>query len=185
MDIDLRGITYVNVCSGHWDGSSWSRGYDISDLSGIEYFTALEELNCGYNHLTALDLSNNTVLTSLACDSNQLTELDISKNPALKYLSCDGNRLTTLDVSNHTALEYLDCGRNQLTALDLSKNTALKMLYCGDQTRSGYIFDGWYRDAAYNDAWDNEVSTNLTLYAKWTPDLNAVSSSSPSNPLRP
>ena len=43
---------------------------NIADLSGIEYFTALEWLDCSYNELTELDVSNNLSLTSLDCDDN-------------------------------------------------------------------------------------------------------------------
>ena len=102
----------------------------ISNLKGIEYFTALRSLSCGRNQLTALDVSKNTALTYLHCSYNQLTSLDVSKNTALTYLDCWGNSLTKLDVSKNTALTYLDCGYNQLTALDVSKNTALTYLSC-------------------------------------------------------
>lgn len=37
-------------------------------------------------------------------------------------------------------------------------------------TRSGYTFEGWYKEAAYNNEWNFEVDTvasNLTLHAKW------------------
>lgn len=34
--------------------------------------------------------------------------------------------------------------------------------------REGYIFKGWYLDAAYNNAFDNTMpSRNITIYAKW------------------
>ena len=102
----------------------------ISNLKGIEYFTALRSLSCGRNQLTALDVSKNTALTYLHCSYNQLTSLDVSKNTALTYLDCWGNSLTKLDVSKNTALTYLDCGYNQLTALDVSKNTELTYLSC-------------------------------------------------------
>ena len=102
----------------------------ISDLTGIEHFTALTELDCGSNQLTTLDVSNNTALTDLNCGSNQLTTLDISNNTALTELGCNGNQLTSLDVSNNTALKDLNCNYNQLIALDVSNNTALKYLYC-------------------------------------------------------
>ena len=123
----------------------------ISNLKGIEYFTALRSLSCGrnqltaldvskntaltylhcsYNQLTSLDVSKNTALTKLYCYNNQLTSLDVSKNTALTNLNCWGNSLTKLDVSKNTALTYLDCGYNQLTALDVSKNTALTYLSC-------------------------------------------------------
>ena len=102
----------------------------ISNLKGIEYFTALRSLNCGCNQLTSLDVSKNTALTKLYCKKNQLTVLDVSKNTALTYLRCNYNQLTSLDVSKNTALTKLYCSNNQLTSLDVSKNTALTKLYC-------------------------------------------------------
>ena len=65
---------------------------NISDLIGVEAFTALKYLNCYYNQLTSLDLSNNTALTYLYCDANQLTSLDVSKKTALTFLNCGGNQ---------------------------------------------------------------------------------------------
>ena len=103
----------------------------ISSLKGIEYFTALKELNCYNNQLKSLDVSKNTELTYLDCSDNQLTTLDVSGCTALTYLYCWGNQLTTLDVSKNTALTELDCRNNQLTSLDVSNNTALKELRCG------------------------------------------------------
>ena len=125
----------------------------ITSLKGIEYFTALTELNCANNALTELDVSQNTALTDLNCSENELTELDVtkntaltelrcsnnalteldvSKNTALTSLNCSYNALTELDVSQNTALTYLGCYSNKLTALDVSKNTALEWLYCSD-----------------------------------------------------
>ena len=102
----------------------------ITNLKGIEYFTALTILNCINNQLTSLDVSNNTALEDLYCAGNQLTSLDVSENKALTYLTCGDNKLTSLDVSKNTALTYLSCHGNQLTSLDVSKNTALTKLYC-------------------------------------------------------
>ena len=56
------------------------QGRDISNLTGIKYFTALTNLNCNENKLTSLDLSGCTALETLEChsNSNQLTTLDVS-----------------------------------------------------------------------------------------------------------
>ena len=88
----------------------------LTDLSDIEWFTGLKELDCSSHNLTALDVSNNTALTVLNCGYNALTALDVSKNTALTDLSCSGNNLTALDVSNNTALTDLSCSGNNLTA---------------------------------------------------------------------
>ena len=108
----------------------WCRYSGIENLKGIEYFTALEFLECDSNKLKALDVSKNTALTHLDCGGNDLTELDVSKNTALTHLDCGSNQLTELDVSKNEALTSLNCGYNPLEEVDVSKNTALSTLYC-------------------------------------------------------
>jgi hypothetical protein len=103
---------------------------NIASLAGIEYFVELRQLECEYNRLTSLDVSNNTALTSLDCYINQLTSLNVSNNTALTSLDCHNNQLTSLNVSNNTELTSLDCSNNQLTSLDVSNNIKLKILSC-------------------------------------------------------
>ena len=124
---------------------------NISDLTGIEDFIALDSLSCrgnqltnldvsnntalffldcSFNQLTSLDLSNNTALTNLSCRSNQLTSIDLSQNSVLMGLDCEDNTLTSLDVSNNTSLTLLNCDNSQITSLDVSQNTSLTWLSC-------------------------------------------------------
>ena len=77
---------------------------NISDLTGLEAFTALNDLNCGYNNLTSLDVSKNTALDYLVSHSNQLTSLDVSKNTALTSLYCRGNKLDCTALKNKLGL---------------------------------------------------------------------------------
>ena len=56
---------------------------NIADLTGIEDFVALKNLNCGTNKLTTLDLSRNLALEELIAYTNQLTTIDLSQNRAL------------------------------------------------------------------------------------------------------
>jgi PKD repeat protein len=102
----------------------------ISDLTGIEGFTALTHLRCTNNQLITLDVSSNTALTSLSCHSNQLITLDVSSNTALTKLHCGYNQLTSLDMSSNTVLDTLHCVNNQLTSLDVSNNNDLTLLRC-------------------------------------------------------
>ena len=118
-DAEIAGVTVIGVF-----------GYNIADLKGIEYFTALTGLFCGGNQLTSLNVSQNAALAHLDCNYNQLTSLDLSQNTAIAYLDCSNNQLTSLDVSKNTALTQLGCDSNQLTSLDVSKNTALTELGC-------------------------------------------------------
>lgn len=126
----------------------------INNLDGIEYFTALNYLDCSSNQLANLNLSKNTDLIKVDCNGNQLKTLDVSKNITLIELNCGNNPLltnlnlnenieltrlicyynglTSLDLSNNVALNYLNCSQNQLSNLDLSKNKELANLECRD-----------------------------------------------------
>ncbi|MEQ8469838.1 MAG: T9SS type A sorting domain-containing protein [Marinoscillum sp.] len=102
----------------------------ISDLTGIEAFTALLHLRVGSNNLTSLYLSHNTLLQTLNCYSNNLTGLDISANTSLTNLYCYDNQITALDISQNTALEELRCHKNSISFLDISSNIHLESLWC-------------------------------------------------------
>ena len=119
LTVNIIGVTNLNLTYNN-----------ITDLTGIEDFTALTYLYCTSNQLTSLDISNNTALESLECGGNQLTTLDVSNNTALINLVCSYNQLTSLEMGNITFLENLWCSYNQLTSLDLSNNTALTSLQC-------------------------------------------------------
>ena len=82
-EAEIRNITVMDVSEK-----------DIKSLKGIEYFTALDSLDCSVNELTSLDVSKNTALTNLNCRSNKLTALDVSKNTALNVLTCCGNQIS-------------------------------------------------------------------------------------------
>lgn len=118
-DNEIAGVTSINVANNY-----------VKNMQGIEFFTALTNLNCSYNQLTSLDVSKNTALTILNCNGNGITSLDLHNCTALKTLECDDNELKSLDLHEFTALEKLVCSRNKLTVLDLSNNTALTTLDC-------------------------------------------------------
>jgi len=92
---------------------------NISDLTGIESFTASTYLSCSENQLTSLDISNNTALTNLECNDNNITNLDVSQNTNLESLACYSNALITLDLTNNISLEFLTAMDNDLVSLDV------------------------------------------------------------------
>ena len=104
---------------------------NISDLTGIEDFSALVFFLCINNQLTNLDLSNNILLKTVSCYNNQLVSINVSQNTALQVLQCQNNQLSTLDVSNNVGLLNLVCHNNQITTLDASHNTSIVVLNCG------------------------------------------------------
>ncbi|MBO7563686.1 MAG: hypothetical protein J6T40_02415 [Clostridiales bacterium] len=102
----------------------------VTSLKGIEYFTYLEKLSCGYNALTSLDVSKNTYLVYLECTANQISSLNVSNNPNLQTLLCRENKLTSLNLKNNIFLYVLACGANNISSLDVSINTNLNFLDC-------------------------------------------------------
>lgn len=113
-----------------FSGTMICAGRSITDLTGIEAFINLTSLNCGFNQLTSLDVTQNTSLTTLQCYDNQLTSLDVTLNTSLTILSCEKNQLTNLDVSQNTSLIELNCSQSQIISLDVTQNTSLIELDC-------------------------------------------------------
>lgn len=103
---------------------------EIVKLQGIEYFTALTELQCSANELETLDLSNNESLTALTCANNKLKTLTLPTGPTLKYVDCSYNRLVLLDLSNHASIKILSCSNNSIALLTLPENSALTWMDC-------------------------------------------------------
>ena len=102
----------------------------IVNLKGIEYFTNLEELVCGYVWtLKYLDVSQNVNLVKLDCRGSKLGSLDVSKNTKLERLSCSDADLNTLQLGDIRKLKYLYCYENNLKDLDVYRLTDLEDLY--------------------------------------------------------
>ena len=99
--INTNGDTEIQVGEAtNFSGGIYCPSMNITDLTGIEAFTALTELDCIDNQLTNLDLSNNVFLEYLDCAENELKTLDITYNTSLTELYCHDNQLITLDVKN-------------------------------------------------------------------------------------
>ena len=103
-------------------------GQQISDLTGVGYFTALTRLNVSDNLLTRLDVSQNTELFDLVCNENRLTELVIKDNEKLADLYCRGNQLTSIEAN--PKIGNIECGNNPLESLDLTAYHELWGLSC-------------------------------------------------------
>ena len=111
-------------------------GMGIRDLTGIEYFTKLEVLDCSVNSLESLDVSGLKSLRSLICDSCELTGLNVSGLTSLEVLNCGNNALTELDAAGLTSLMQISCYNNRLSSLDLSGLESLERLACGSNSLS-------------------------------------------------
>ena len=130
----------------------------VTDLAGIEDFTALEWLDFSSNLVVNVDLSQNTFLKTLGCIDNGLISLNLSNNTQLEWLSCQGNQLVNLQL-NSQYLEVIECFENYLSVLDVSAASALTELYCSE-----------------NQLMDLDVSqnNNLILLNAWSNEFTSI-----------
>ena len=122
---------------------------NIASLKGIEYFTALTNLSCGNNQLTALDLSKNTALINLNCSNNLLTSLNVTGCAALGY------------TDSYLSAGSMSCNNNKLKGEEmdafissLPMSPSLKELYIiYDDENEGNVMTGAQVDAARAKGW--------------------------------
>ena len=106
---------------------------EIADLTGIEYFTELKYLDCAGNHLTSLDLSQNTKLAELDAENNTYTitpvndrfylaslpaGFDVAKTSHWQGGTVSGNILTIDSDVDEVTYDY-DCGKDFTTTFTL------------------------------------------------------------------
>lgn len=107
-------------------------GTNVTDLTGLEDFTALNVLNVSGTLIVNLDVSANTQLTHLNAYDTAIYSLDVSNNITLKVLYIDNTALSSIDVSNNTGLTSLDISNTNINSLDLSNNSSLISLSISD-----------------------------------------------------
>ena len=127
----------------------------VTSLTGIEYFTNLEKLDCSYHRITSLELENNVKLTdvnvsnnkltklllpasvvTLDASRNQLTSLEVTHAKDLVSLNVANNKIADINVAQNKALTSLDVSDNELMTLDVSKLIWLETLACGGNNLS-------------------------------------------------
>ena len=101
---------------------------NIADLTGIEDFTALENINISRNSLSNLNITKNVNLKYLYVSNNNLTSLDVSKNTKLLQLDFADNNINTIDLSFNSKLQSITASRNQMTGIDVTKQKDLDWL---------------------------------------------------------
>lgn len=78
----------------------------ISDLTGVEAFTALTGLQCSYNQLTSLDVAQNILLRKLMCNTNnQLTCLNVGNSFQIANILGQDTEIWAIDNPNLTCIE--------------------------------------------------------------------------------
>ena len=175
IDINTNGDSEIQVSEASvFNGLMDCSGFGISDMTGIEAFTALTELFCFTNQLTSLDVSQNTALIDLYCWDNQLTTLNVNGASALTILNCRENQLTNLDLSQNTALRRLVCSDNPLTSLDVSQNISLTGLDCENTEITSL-------DLSQNFSLSQNSNATSYIYVGYNPQLTCLNVANGSN----
>ena len=118
LDDEVDGSVLTSRIEGVSNLDLEDRG--IADLTGIEDFKALIDLNVRGNVLRRLDISSNNNLLFVWAEDNQLTELLLGNNPGIEKIGASGNQLTSLVVAEYTSLQLLNLADNALTGMDVS-----------------------------------------------------------------
>lgn len=138
----------------------------ISDLTGIEYFTNLHNLNFGYNPISTVTLSTLMQLEVLSSHNSQLTNLNLAGLTNLKILYCINNQINTLDFTGLTSLKKVYCGYNNLSSLDFSGNPELDDLGCEHNPNLSSIkiknnkMQLYGNQTLYNESWGGNPNLN-------------------------
>ncbi|MFC7443644.1 DUF7619 domain-containing protein [Mesoflavibacter profundi] len=149
-------INYLNV-----------ENKNISDLSGIEAFINLTNLQVRSNNLVNLDVSNNMQLFNLDCSYNQITNLTLGNNLNLKKIFCNNNMLSSIDLTSVINLEELTIYANSLTSLNVSNNSNLKDLTAYGNSLNSINLNGAsaieYLSVSDNQLSSLDLSSNVNL----------------------
>ena len=135
---------------------------NISDLTGIEDFSALNYLNCDSNQLTSLDVSQNTVLYSLECGGNNLIKLDLSNNPNLESLHCSENQLRCLNLRSGGNQNIWEITADDQDVLVLSCVEVDDLAYSNNNWISNYDFS-FDNGVIFSENCNNACSNTSTL----------------------
>lgn len=130
VKIDINNDNEIQVSEAQVIDCLTLYNSNVTNLSGLEYFTNLKSLDCSGNQI----LTINIVLPSLKyllCQSTGISLLNLSVYPELVGLNCQYNQISNLDFSGLSLLEFVGCGHNLLTNLDFSNNPKFFNLGCG------------------------------------------------------
>jgi len=114
----------------------------IADMTGIEYFTNLKNIDCGGNPIINLDLTDLEALEIFTCESGNFEMLNIAGLSTLKIVLLSGADMEFIDLSGLVSLE-------ELYLLDMSSLVNIEVGDCASLSK--VVFQG------------NDVLTTINL----------------------
>lgn len=157
---------------------------NITDLTGIQYFTSLTELYCNGNKLTAIDISKNKQLILFNCSNNAISTLDISLNTVLTTIIVEFNPIISLNLKNGNNKNFIVPSKTNKTTKTLgtvfssfTNNPNLACIQVDDAIYSNANWSGIKDSTAKYASTCSSLSTtdvvfeNLSVYPNPTKDL--------------
>ncbi len=158
-------------------------GYALS-LADANFYTPIQmeanakdqlyTVNWSSNKVTLLDGS--TVVSQWGAYGSGINQFN---GPSDLALDSHGN-VYVADTNNHRIMRMSPPVTTYTVKYNAQGGSAVrymlatagrKLIAPRPPTRTGYVFAGWYREAACTNAWNfdtDKVTANITLYAKWT-----------------
>ncbi|CAA6828880.1 MAG: Internalin-like protein (LPXTG motif) Lmo0331 homolog [uncultured Aureispira sp.] len=127
--INTNGDTQIQLSEAlAFTGRISCSSRNIRDLTGIEAFVNLTQLDCSSNDLTSLDVSQNTSLTVLDCSSAQLSSLNVKNGNNTNFTFFDARSNTPLgcievDNVNYSTANWRNIGTGSFFSANCSALT--------------------------------------------------------------
>ncbi len=160
--IDVNNNGEIEVTEAYNIGTLELTASSISSLQGIENFTNLTNLFCGYNALSILNVTSLSKLQFLYCNDNSLTSLEVSGLSKLLRLFCSHNKLTEINMTGLSSLWELSCSYNKFTTFDVTNLKNLLNFSCDSNQLSFLKVDGLTKIKSIDCSSNNLTSLNLS-----------------------
>ena len=125
---EIASAKVIRIYDSKEGSFTWNELRSLKDLSGLEYFTALEELGCSNLNLKQVDVSHNPALKELELRDTKITELDVTGNPMLELLDIEDTSVKELDLSNNTELKKVIADGTSLESINLTNSPNMEKL---------------------------------------------------------
>ncbi|WP_417856749.1 immunoglobulin domain-containing protein [Xanthomarina gelatinilytica] len=150
IDTDMDGVMSYEEAAA-FTGTLDLSGSGIIDITGLEAFTSVTEINLSGNSITDISSLIFGNVVTLTRNGSQFKTVERRAFNSLQILNCSNNNLKNLDVSVITTLISLNCSNNQLEILNV-KNGNNTNFVSFDASGNPGLYCALVDDVAYADA---------------------------------
>jgi len=118
--IDGNGNNEIEVAEALTVIDLYVDNQSIVSLEGVQYFTNLSLLDCSYNQLVSLDLTQNVNLQDVFGSHNVITNAILPNFTNPVHINLSHNQLSQINLATINQLVYLFLNNNNLTSLSFN-----------------------------------------------------------------